>query len=126
MDPDCGEASRILLQLETLKSTKTEIERQISALEAQLQEINLQHPNATVPNGSCPPVIPSVDSGYGHDLSPQMIYRYSRHLLLPAFGVQGIIIEVCVCMCIMYACICMYVCLYSTKFNPFFIYKIGV
>ncbi|KAI5333825.1 hypothetical protein L3X38_023957 [Prunus dulcis] len=89
MDPDCGEASRILLQLETLKSTKTEIERQISALEAQLQEINLQHPNATVPNGSCPPVIPSVDSGYGHDLSPQMIYRYSRHLLLPAFGVQG-------------------------------------
>ncbi|PQP95078.1 adenylyltransferase and sulfurtransferase MOCS3 [Prunus yedoensis var. nudiflora] len=89
MDSDGGEASRILLQLETLKSTKSEIERQISALEAQLQEINLQHPNATVPNGSCPPVIPSVDSGYGHDLSPQMIYRYSRHLLLPAFGVQG-------------------------------------
>ncbi|CAB4278028.1 unnamed protein product [Prunus armeniaca] len=89
MDSDGGEASRILLQLETLKSSKSEIERQISALEAQLQEINLQHPNATVPNGSCPPVIPSVDSGYGHDLSPQMIYRYSRHLLLPAFGVQG-------------------------------------
>ncbi|KAL6284050.1 hypothetical protein ACE6H2_014979 [Prunus campanulata] len=89
MDSDGGEASRILLQLETLKSTKSEIERQISALESQLQEINLQHPNATVPNGSCPPVIPSVDSGYGHDLSPQMIYRYSRHLLLPAFGVQG-------------------------------------
>ncbi|BFG29661.1 hypothetical protein CerSpe_159350 [Prunus speciosa] len=84
MDSDGGEASRILLQLETLKSTKSEIERQISALEAQLQEINLQHPN-----GSCPPIIPSVDSGYGHDLSPQMIYRYSRHLLLPAFGVQG-------------------------------------
>ncbi|KAH0987247.1 hypothetical protein GBA52_014424 [Prunus armeniaca] len=89
MDSDGGEASRILLQLENLKSSKSEIERQISALEAQLQEINLQHPNATVPNGSCPPVIPSVDSGYGHDLSPQMIYRYSRHLLLPAFGVQG-------------------------------------
>ncbi|KAM1149381.1 hypothetical protein ACFX15_029822 [Malus domestica] len=90
MDSDRGgEASVILRQLEDLKASKSEIERQISALEAQLREITLQKPNGSVSNGSCPPHIPSVDSGYGHDLSPQMIHRYSRHLLLPSFGVQG-------------------------------------
>ncbi|GMP52346.1 hypothetical protein CsSME_00018207 [Camellia sinensis var. sinensis] len=28
-------------------------------------------------------------SGVGLGLSPEMIYRYSRHLLLPSVGVQG-------------------------------------
>lgn len=90
MDADGGEVSRILRDLESLKASKSQIELQISALEARLQEINLQQPNGAVPDGSCAPLLSSVDSGYGHDLSPQMIYRYSRHLLLPSFGVQGL------------------------------------
>ncbi|KAM1169084.1 hypothetical protein ACFXTH_030944 [Malus domestica] len=88
MDSDRGgKASVILRQLEDLKASKSEIERQISALEAQLREITLQKPNHNVSNRSCLPHIPSVDSGYGYDLSPQMIHRYSRHFLLPSFVV---------------------------------------
>ncbi|TQD84702.1 hypothetical protein C1H46_029725 [Malus baccata] len=61
MDHDGGgEASAILRQLEDLKASKSEIERQISALEARLQEITLPQPNGSVSNGSCPPTIPSV------------------------------------------------------------------
>ncbi|PRQ31958.1 putative transferase [Rosa chinensis] len=86
---DGGEVSAILRDLESLKASKSEIELRISALEARLQEINLQQPNGAVSNGSCAPLPSSVDSGYGHDLSPQMIYRYSRQLLLPSFGVQA-------------------------------------
>ncbi|KAM1041745.1 hypothetical protein TB2_030437 [Malus domestica] len=90
MDSDRGgKASAILRQLEDLKASKSEIERQISALEAQLREITLQKPNHSVSNSSCLPHIPSVDSGYGYDLSPQLIHRYSRHFLLPSFVVQG-------------------------------------
>lgn len=83
-----GDASQILREIETLKAKRTDIERRISELEAQFQEINLSHGNDAISNGSCPP-ISGLDSGSGHGLSPDMIYRYSRHLLLPSFGVQG-------------------------------------
>ncbi|XP_050367645.1 adenylyltransferase and sulfurtransferase MOCS3 [Argentina anserina] len=90
MAADCGEAGAILRELESLKASKSEIDLRISALETRLQEISLpQQPNGAVSNGACAPVPSSVDSGYGHDLSPQMIYRYSRQLLLPSFGVQA-------------------------------------
>lgn len=88
MESNGGDASRILREIETLKATKTEIEQRISALEAQLRETNLDDRTGTVLNGSCPP-ISTVHSDFGHSLSPEMIYRYSRHLLLPSFGVQG-------------------------------------
>ncbi|KAJ0103026.1 hypothetical protein Patl1_04107 [Pistacia atlantica] len=77
---DVADVSRILSELETLKSAKSDIEHRISVLEAQLRE---KHDAVT--NGSCPS-ISTVDS---NGLSPDMIYRYSRHLLLPSFGVQG-------------------------------------
>ncbi|KAH1211411.1 Adenylyltransferase and sulfurtransferase MOCS3 [Glycine max] len=65
-------ASEILRELDSLKDEKTKIEHKISALEAQLREINLQN-DAAPPNG----------------LTQDMIHRYSRHLVLPSFGVQG-------------------------------------
>ncbi|PON91906.1 Ubiquitin-activating enzyme E [Trema orientale] len=88
MESNGGDASQILRQIETLKATRSDIDRRISALEAQLREINPSHGNDAVLNGSCPP-ISGFDSGFGHGLSPDNIYRYSRHLLLPSFGVQG-------------------------------------
>ncbi|KAG5053397.1 hypothetical protein AAZX31_02G276300 [Glycine max] len=65
-------ASEIVRELDSLKDEKTIIEQKISALEAQLREINLQN-DAAPPNG----------------LTQDMIHRYSRHLVLPSFGVQG-------------------------------------
>uniref|UniRef100_A0A803QCB1 THIF-type NAD/FAD binding fold domain-containing protein n=1 Tax=Cannabis sativa TaxID=3483 RepID=A0A803QCB1_CANSA len=89
MEFDGGDASQITREIETLKATRTDIDSRISALETQLHEINLSHEkNAVLNDGSCPP-ISTVVSGFGHELSSDMIYRYSRHLLLPSFGVQG-------------------------------------
>ncbi|MED6196463.1 Adenylyltransferase and sulfurtransferase MOCS3 [Stylosanthes scabra] len=67
------ESSRILRQINELKQERSAIDTKISALQSQLN--NLQLKNAVVSNGS--------------SLEPHMIYRYSRHLLLPSFGVQG-------------------------------------
>lgn len=81
-----ADVARVLSEIETLKAAKSDIENRLSALEAQLRETNVTQPrNYTVSNGSCRP-ISAVDSG----LLPDMIYRYSRHLLLPSFGVQGL------------------------------------
>ncbi|TKY57329.1 Adenylyltransferase and sulfurtransferase MOCS3 [Spatholobus suberectus] len=72
-------ALEILRELDSLKDAKTKIEHKISALEAQLREINLR--NDAAPNGS---------SAYPtNGLTQDMIHRYSRHLVLPSFGVQG-------------------------------------
>lgn len=80
-------ASEILQELESLKSEKTKIEQKISQLESQLKDINLpkQHASsasAASSNGSSSPY-PT------NGLEPHMIHRYSRHLVLPSFGVQG-------------------------------------
>ncbi|WCJ32977.1 Adenylyltransferase and sulfurtransferase MOCS3 [Euphorbia peplus] len=77
MESNGGDAARILDQLHKLRAAKSDIDNQIAALEAQLQN----HPSTAS--------TPSLDSGFGHGLSPDMIYRYSRQLLLPNFGVQG-------------------------------------
>ncbi|KAK9269565.1 hypothetical protein L1049_001341 [Liquidambar formosana] len=87
MDSAGEDAARILREIESLKDTKTDIERKISALEAQLREIYSK--DDTFSNGSLPSISSNSDSGLAHGLSPDMIYRYSRHLLLPSFGVQG-------------------------------------
>ncbi|KAK3199801.1 hypothetical protein Dsin_023216 [Dipteronia sinensis] len=89
-----ADVSRILSELETLKTAKSDIECRISALEAQLRDStitttkNIEDKNDTVSNGSCP-LISAVHSNINHDLTPDSVYRYSRHLLLPSFGVQG-------------------------------------
>ncbi|KAB5521153.1 hypothetical protein DKX38_025472 [Salix brachista] len=81
MESKGSEAARILNEIETLKATRSDLDNRISALEAQLRHLNPEE-NSVV---SCP----SISTGFGHGLSPDMIYRYSRHLLLPSFGVQG-------------------------------------
>ncbi|XP_027084687.1 adenylyltransferase and sulfurtransferase MOCS3-like [Coffea arabica] len=93
------QASEILRQIESLRTSKDEIERQISDLEAQLQQLNCDENNcrkteedAVNSNGSSSCLIlPSENGSFdsGHGLASDMIYRYSRQLLLPAFGVQA-------------------------------------
>lgn len=77
--------ARVLGEIETLKAAKSDIDYRISALEAQLRDTTVSQPqNDTVSNGSYRP-----SSALDYGLSPDMIYRYSRHLLLPSFGVEG-------------------------------------
>ncbi|CAK7324582.1 unnamed protein product [Dovyalis caffra] len=81
MESEGGQAARILSEIDTLKGKRSDIDNRISALEAQLGDLNIEKNN-----GSCPSI---STGGFGHGLSPDMIYRYSRHLLLPTFGVEG-------------------------------------
>ncbi|KAF8414141.1 hypothetical protein HHK36_002140 [Tetracentron sinense] len=85
MESNGGEASRLLREIDTLKAAKSDIEHRISILQSQLGEIVDKEETLS---SSCSPV-PINDSGVRNGLSPEMIYRYSRHLLLPSFGVQG-------------------------------------
>ncbi|KAL2316722.1 hypothetical protein Fmac_030598 [Flemingia macrophylla] len=71
----------ILRELDALKEAKATIARKISALEAQLKQIQLQNDAASNAFSS---------SSYStNGLTQDMIHRYSRHLMLPSFGVQG-------------------------------------
>ncbi|KAJ6809369.1 adenylyltransferase and sulfurtransferase MOCS3-2 [Iris pallida] len=68
----------IAQEIERLREEKNGIESRISALEAQLK------------TAAAPPPPPDGDVAFGGDrLTPPMIHRYSRHLILPSFGVQG-------------------------------------
>lgn len=89
-----AEASRIISEIEKLKADKSDIEQRISVLEAQLGEVRVGKQDDTVSNGSCPS-LSAVESKLDHGLSPDMIYRYSRQLLLPSFGVQGFDFDTC-------------------------------
>ncbi|XP_023553239.1 adenylyltransferase and sulfurtransferase MOCS3 [Cucurbita pepo subsp. pepo] len=81
------ESSRILHEIETLKSARSDLDRRISSLESQLRDLNHHQNNGVshAPSAS----LSTLDSTFPHGLSPDMIYRYSRHLLLPTFGVQA-------------------------------------
>lgn len=87
-------AAEILRQIESLKAEKIKIEQQISSLESQLHQLN-PHINNLKPNEVAnsnsfhAPLVSDLDYDFGHGLSPDMIYRYSRQLILPSFGVQG-------------------------------------
>ncbi|TMW98774.1 hypothetical protein EJD97_003509 [Solanum chilense] len=83
MDSNGVEAARIRQEIDHLKSKKRNIEQQISALEAQLNQLEVNS------SAVCPQPLPNGDLSNSNGLSPDMIYRYSRHLLLPSFGVQG-------------------------------------
>ncbi|KAG8492692.1 hypothetical protein CXB51_010341 [Gossypium anomalum] len=92
MESNGGGASPIRREIEALKEEKARIEQRISVLEAQLQEeasLAPQQQNDGVCNGFCPSEISTVDANLAHGLSADSIYRYSRHLLLPSFGVQA-------------------------------------
>ncbi|EOY12250.1 Co-factor for nitrate, reductase and xanthine dehydrogenase 5 [Theobroma cacao] len=84
MQPNGDDVARIRREIEALKDTKASIEHKIAVLEAQLQ----QHQSDDVCNGSCPP-ISAVDANLANGLSADSVYRYSRHLLLPSFGVEA-------------------------------------
>ncbi|ERM96899.1 adenylyltransferase and sulfurtransferase MOCS3 [Amborella trichopoda] len=84
---DCREGRRagILAELKSLKQQKIEIEKRINVIETQLhdgghfaEEEGVRDPHHSA---SC--------NSASASLTPQDIYRYSRHLLLPSFGVQG-------------------------------------
>ncbi|KAK9689335.1 hypothetical protein RND81_09G053300 [Saponaria officinalis] len=75
-----ADPTRILAEIESLKAQKQDIEAQISSLQSQLQKIH----------HSSSPSISAVHSNLpAHSLPSDAIYRYSRHLLLPSFGVLG-------------------------------------
>ncbi|XP_028800339.1 adenylyltransferase and sulfurtransferase MOCS3 [Neltuma alba] len=80
------DASRILAELESLREAKSVIEQRISVLEGQLHDINLRNDVSNC--DSCSPTS-VLNSSSANGLSPDMIYRYSRQLLLPSFGVEG-------------------------------------
>ncbi|XVE50725.1 hypothetical protein DITRI_Ditri01bG0186500 [Diplodiscus trichospermus] len=93
MELNGDDVARIRREIEALQNEKASIEQKISVLEAQLQEKTAslapqQQKNDGVCNGSCPP-ISDVNASLAHGLSADSIYRYSRHLLLPSFGVQA-------------------------------------
>ncbi|KAL3333559.1 hypothetical protein AABB24_033572 [Solanum stoloniferum] len=83
MDSNGVEAARIRQEIDSLKANKRNIEQQISSLEAQLNQLEVNS------NTVCPQPLFNGDLNNSNGLSPDMIYRYSRHLLLPSFGVQG-------------------------------------
>ncbi|GMH24998.1 hypothetical protein Nepgr_026841 [Nepenthes gracilis] len=87
MESNGGDASQILGEIESLKAERKDIDDRILALEAQLREISIT--NGTVKSDASSPSVLKAASHPNHQLSPDAIYRYSRHLLLPSFGVQG-------------------------------------
>ncbi|XVF77375.1 hypothetical protein PTKIN_Ptkin14bG0038000 [Pterospermum kingtungense] len=92
MEPIVDDVARIRRDIQALKDTKSRIEHRISVLEAMLQEtgsVVAPPENDDVCNGSCPPISAVDGANLAHGLSPDSVYRYSRHLLLPSFGVQA-------------------------------------
>ncbi|KAJ6812293.1 adenylyltransferase and sulfurtransferase MOCS3-2 [Iris pallida] len=72
-------------EIERLKAEKKEIESRMSILEAQLSDHEQQQQQKTTTTSPS-----NGDAAFdGDGLTPEMIYRYSRHLILPNFGVEG-------------------------------------
>ncbi|CAF1761078.1 hypothetical protein HID58_087829 [Brassica napus] len=82
-----GDSSEIVRELKELKLQKAKIEHRISALEAKLHETAAVERCDAVSNGCSVPT--EIEHGLEHGMSPDQIYRYSRQLLLPSFGVEG-------------------------------------
>ncbi|KAL5993335.1 Adenylyltransferase and sulfurtransferase MOCS3 [Asimina triloba] len=69
----------IIGEIERLKAEKNEIENRITLLQSQLDDnaaMERDRPSPPTTNGST------------NGLTPEAIYRYSRQLLLPSFGVE--------------------------------------
>ena len=86
MEANGGDSSAIVRELKELKLQKAELEHRISALEAKLQKTAVLERSVAISNGCSVPKAPGTTE---HGLSPDQIYRYSRQLLLPSFGVEG-------------------------------------
>lgn len=85
MEANGGE---IVRELKELKLQKAEIEQRISALEAKLHETTAAVERCDAVSNGCS-VPTEIEHGLEHGMSPDQIYRYSRQLLLPSFGVEG-------------------------------------
>ncbi|KAL1814840.1 hypothetical protein DCAR_0519031 [Daucus carota subsp. sativus] len=68
------EESRIIREMESLNESKRKIDDEIRVLQARLLQIRQNNHSSKT---------------YGNNLPAHHIYRYSRHLLLPSFGVEG-------------------------------------
>ncbi|CAH8389174.1 unnamed protein product [Eruca vesicaria subsp. sativa] len=91
MESNGGDSSEIVRELKELKLQKAELEHRISSLEAKLHETVARERCIAVSNGCSLPTAPATsEHGLDHGLSPDQIYRYSRQLLLPSFGVEVI------------------------------------
>ncbi|PWA51990.1 MoeZ/MoeB [Artemisia annua] len=76
----CGDYDELVKELKSLKDSKRDIEARISVIETQLKNNKL---NEKVTSDCC-------SNNFGeHGLTADSIYRYSRQLLLPSFGVQA-------------------------------------
>ncbi|URE39852.1 hypothetical protein MUK42_06135 [Musa troglodytarum] len=79
----------LLREIERLRAEKEELESRIHLLEAQIKPRGTAEKDksgsCSLSSLSCPRMNGTTLSG----LSPEMIHRYSRHLLLPDFGVEG-------------------------------------
>ncbi|KFK27115.1 hypothetical protein AALP_AA8G336600 [Arabis alpina] len=90
MESNGGDSSEIVRELEALKLSKAELEHRISTLEAKLQETTAAVERCdAVSNGYSSSSAPVIEYGLEHGLSPDQIYRYSRQLLLPSFGIEA-------------------------------------
>ncbi|KAF9590114.1 hypothetical protein IFM89_030862 [Coptis chinensis] len=78
-----GGVADIVEEIEKLEAEKSKIEKRISSLQAQLLGNKNEQEKEEEEEGNNN----NYENEYG--LSPDMIYRYSRHLLLPSFGVQA-------------------------------------
>ncbi|XP_047341242.1 adenylyltransferase and sulfurtransferase MOCS3 [Impatiens glandulifera] len=87
MESNGGDASVIHREIEKLKSDKLDIDRRISALEAQLRIVKEKDDTNSI--SSFQSKSNGLELSFDHGLSSDMIYRYSRHLILPSFGIQG-------------------------------------
>lgn len=80
-------ASDIRREIASLQNAKAEIEDRISALQARLNSYGSED-GSNYTNSSAPAPTPT-GIPFSGQLSADMIYRYSRHLLLPSFGVEA-------------------------------------
>lgn len=77
-------AAEIRREISALQKAKSEIDDRISALQAQLNTCALED-GANCVNCCTPSLTPPA----GDQLSADAIYRYSRHLILPSFGLEA-------------------------------------
>lgn len=89
-------------EIRRLEEEKSRIEHRIALLRSELRSAAaLDHKgqraeeaaavvseNGKCGNG-CEPLFSLLSNGGSHGLTKEMVYRYSRHLLIPAFGVEG-------------------------------------
>ncbi|KAG6475811.1 hypothetical protein ZIOFF_065040 [Zingiber officinale] len=80
-------------EIERLRAEREELENRIRLLEAELEAQDATPERQNAYCGLNPFLCPQINGNSLSALSPEMIQRYSRHLLLSDFGVEGRAIE---------------------------------